>query len=464
MMMMARAVKTWMGVALVCFMFLVLVDGASFVDALKARPPPRLRDQFSNLEGGDVHAGAEEEGSPVPRADSPDSGVVVEGDSGVPPSSFVFIAVSILAVLVVAGVFYRLRYGSRSQRDQIHAVGIWSRTMALRAALYPVQLVTRTASVLRQRLNRGEGVAGAGENRSFAPSSSSGLLPNARGMQPEKAVFVTKERDSDEEGGGDGEVHIPLLGEERKERKERNMAKNLPSSGLLSEQRERESNPTASRKHVNVDTDIGVADFDIQAPLVVSSPEPGKKKFDFPFPQLLDCECQPLLSDRALMQVYSCLPRVLTHCNLQLVYSLQQHGASFTAFLDQIDEKFDYAQQGKPFAGANLLVVEDCSGYVFGAFLAEGWRTSSQGYFGSGESFVMQIRPTFKVHRWSQRNSFFQLFNNEMIAVGGGDNFALVLTENFKYGGSGPCATYNSPMLASEEDCAINEVQCWAFK
>lgn len=97
-----------------------------------------------------------------------------------------------------------------------------------------------------------------------------------------------------------------------------------------------------------------------------------------------------------------------------------------------------------------VLVVRDGGKAVFGCYTSVAWKASNQ-YYGTGEGFVFKLLPELEVFKWSRANSFFQLGPSGSMAIGGGGKFALFLDSMFERGSSGPCATYNSPCLASSD-------------
>lgn len=54
-------------------------------------------------------------------------------------------------------------------------------------------------------------------------------------------------------------------------------------------------------------------------------------------------------------------------------------------------------------------------------YVSEAWREDSQGYYGTGESFLFKLTPEFGVYRWSRKNDFFMCSNPNWLAVGASD-------------------------------------------
>lgn len=114
--------------------------------------------------------------------------------------------------------------------------------------------------------------------------------------------------------------------------------------------------------------------------------------------------------------------------------------------------------------GASVVVVGDFEGNVMGGFVSEPWKGSKGAYFGNGESFVMQVHPTFKVFPSSQANRMFAIGASNFLAFGGGgDGFALRLDSTLEFGSSERSATYNNDALASSSPFRVVCVEVWAI-
>lgn len=101
---------------------------------------------------------------------------------------------------------------------------------------------------------------------------------------------------------------------------------------------------------------------------------------------------------------------------------------------------------------------------VTGAYTATEWRNQGDNYYGSGESFLFSYKRTsssttnsssssssnddteldIDAYKWTYRNSLYQLSNNTQLAIGGGEGFGILLTNDFRYVESMPCDTYGN--------------------
>lgn len=159
----------------------------------------------------------------------------------------------------------------------------------------------------------------------------------------------------------------------------------------------------------------------------------------------------PLLTRLQLASIVSKLPPVYAASDMRLLYSLDVDGAGLATFYQKVAD-------WSPL----LLIVKDSQGYLMGAFCSDTWRPRSS-YFGGKRTFVFTLYPKFKAYFSTEKNVFYQLATRSFIAVGGGDNHALWLDENFKSGSSGPSQTFGSPRLSGEASFRITNLQAYGF-
>lgn len=108
-----------------------------------------------------------------------------------------------------------------------------------------------------------------------------------------------------------------------------------------------------------------------------------------------------------------------------LLYSLDQHGVSLSTLYARVE-------QGMAGLGSSIgcvLVVQDTEGALFGAFSNEALK-KREGYYGSGECFLwkakqfqpgdIRIGMGVKAFRWTGRNEYMNLCDNDYISFGGG--------------------------------------------
>jgi hypothetical protein len=133
-----------------------------------------------------------------------------------------------------------------------------------------------------------------------------------------------------------------------------------------------------------------------------------------------------------------------------LAYQLSNDGCSLNSLYDSV-------RQAEPI----VIVILTGEGEKLGAYLSAGLR-SSQHHYGTGETFVFRLTPTFEAFTWNQAgNNFFTASSPKNLSVGGGDACAIYLGEDLLEGWSGACPTFASPPLASGSPFRIVNVEAW---
>ncbi|XP_073086059.1 oxidation resistance protein 1 isoform X3 [Manis javanica] len=111
-----------------------------------------------------------------------------------------------------------------------------------------------------------------------------------------------------------------------------------------------------------------------------------------------------------------------------------------------------------------LMVIKDSDGQVFGALASEPFKISD-GFYGTGETFVFTFCPEFEVFKWTGDNMFFIKGDMDSLAFGGGGGeFALWLDGDLYHGRSHSCKTFGNHTLSKKEDFFIQDIEIWAFE
>uniref|UniRef100_A0A1A8D5D3 Oxidation resistance protein 1 n=2 Tax=Nothobranchius TaxID=28779 RepID=A0A1A8D5D3_NOTKA len=111
-----------------------------------------------------------------------------------------------------------------------------------------------------------------------------------------------------------------------------------------------------------------------------------------------------------------------------------------------------------------LLVIKDSDGQVFGALASEPFKVSD-GFYGTGETFLFTFNPEFEVFKWTGDNMFFIKGDMDSLAFGGGSGeFGLWLDGDLYHGRSHSCKTFGNPMLSKKEDFYVQDIEVWAFE
>ncbi|KAM9278767.1 oxidation resistance protein 1 isoform 2-T2 [Cariama cristata] len=111
-----------------------------------------------------------------------------------------------------------------------------------------------------------------------------------------------------------------------------------------------------------------------------------------------------------------------------------------------------------------LLVIKDSDGQVFGALASEPFKVSD-GFYGTGETFMFTFSPDFEVFKWTGDNMFFIKGDMDSLAFGGGGGeFALWLDGDLYHGRSHSCKTFGNHTLSKREDFIIQDIEIWGFE
>ncbi|XP_027705748.1 oxidation resistance protein 1 isoform X3 [Vombatus ursinus] len=111
-----------------------------------------------------------------------------------------------------------------------------------------------------------------------------------------------------------------------------------------------------------------------------------------------------------------------------------------------------------------LMVIKDSDGQVFGALASEPFKVSD-GFYGTGETFVFTFSPEFEIFKWTGDNMFFIKGDMDALAFGGGGGeFALWLDGDLYHGRSHSCKTFGNHTLSKKEDFFIQDIEIWAFE
>ncbi|XP_075070057.1 oxidation resistance protein 1 isoform X2 [Mixophyes fleayi] len=111
-----------------------------------------------------------------------------------------------------------------------------------------------------------------------------------------------------------------------------------------------------------------------------------------------------------------------------------------------------------------LLVIKDSDAQIFGALASEPFKVSD-GFYGTGETFLFTFCPDFEVFKWTGDNMFFIKGDMDSLAFGGGGGeFALWLDGDLYHGRSHSCKTFGNPTLSKKEDFIVQDIEIWGFE
>ncbi|XP_059364629.1 oxidation resistance protein 1-like [Carassius carassius] len=146
-------------------------------------------------------------------------------------------------------------------------------------------------------------------------------------------------------------------------------------------------------------------------------------------------------------------PRTIGY-HWNLAFSTSKHGMSIKTLYRAMQD------QDSPM----LLVIKDSDGQIFGALASEPFKVS-EGFYGTGETFLFTFYPDFEAHKWTGDNLFFIKGDMDSLAFGGGSGeFGLWLDEDLYHGRSHSCKTFGNPMLSTKEDFIVQDIEIWSFE
>lgn len=161
------------------------------------------------------------------------------------------------------------------------------------------------------------------------------------------------------------------------------------------------------------------------------------------------------LSDDLCEFVHASLPILVRGCQWILLYSTEKHGISLLTLL----------RKSADLPGPCLLVTGDMQGAVFGGLLNGPLiPTPKRKYQGTNETFVFTtLYGAPRLFRPTGANRYYYLCMNDLLAFGGGGNFALCIDGDLLSGTSGPCETFGNLCLAYSPEFSLKNVELWGF-
>ncbi|XP_066547588.1 oxidation resistance protein 1a isoform X2 [Amia ocellicauda] len=137
-----------------------------------------------------------------------------------------------------------------------------------------------------------------------------------------------------------------------------------------------------------------------------------------------------------------------------LAFSTAKHGMSIKSLYRAM------AGQDTPV----LMVIKDSDGQIFGALASDPFKVSD-GFYGTGETFLFTFCPEFEVFKWTGDNMFFIKGDMDSLAFGGGGGeFGLWLDGDLYHGRSHSCKTFGNHTLSKKEDFYVQDIEIWCFE
>jgi len=180
-----------------------------------------------------------------------------------------------------------------------------------------------------------------------------------------------------------------------------------------------------------------------------------------------------VVSSKGISLMEEGLPSYKKGYNWIMLFSSFRHGANYIPFYEKLK-----------FEESTYVIIETMSGEIFGGFASTPWHESKGQYYGTGECFLFKLNqceepsnefapgsdrmlPNFKSlskYMWTGMNTFFQIGSVDGFGLGGGgDHFGFYVGEDFAYGSSGNCVTFDNEPLCSIPYFEICQVEVWGF-
>jgi hypothetical protein len=169
-----------------------------------------------------------------------------------------------------------------------------------------------------------------------------------------------------------------------------------------------------------------------------------------PIPKL--SRTSSFLTDQDWANIWSWVPARFRILDLELVFVSSEHGY-------RLGTLFEKSFDSEPL----LLVIETTDGNIFGAYLSKSLRNrSSRKFFGTGETFIFNLRPTAQVYSWNEtyENQQFIYADENFLAIGcSSGKFGIWIDRDLNQVVSSPCETFRNPSFI-ENETGWSDIYC----
>ncbi|CAF3433047.1 unnamed protein product [Rotaria socialis] len=179
----------------------------------------------------------------------------------------------------------------------------------------------------------------------------------------------------------------------------------------------------------------------------------NSSNFGIPPPKLL--QPSTLIDEEKSKSILLELPPRVHGLNWQILFSTEANGFS----LNQLYRRSMQVDVDNP----SLLIVKDIEQNIFGAYVSQQLMIS-EGFYGTGETFLFTFHPQFRVFHWTGNNQFFIKGDVKALGLGSGEGtYGLWLDADLYHGRTCPSKTFNNTRLSSKEDFIIASIELWTF-
>ncbi|KAG5366322.1 Oxidation resistance protein 1 [Yarrowia sp. B02] len=150
--------------------------------------------------------------------------------------------------------------------------------------------------------------------------------------------------------------------------------------------------------------------------------------------------------------------RIKLYRSWQLMYSLEQNGASLTTLYHR-----NVPPHGDTSRNGFVLAVKNSRGQVFGAYTDQHYHVGGKKFYGNGDCFLWKVKnaDSFQAFPYTGENNFVVYCNPHFLSLGGGDGkYGLWLDDALKTGVTYPCATFGNESLGDEKFDVV-AVEVW---
>ena len=158
------------------------------------------------------------------------------------------------------------------------------------------------------------------------------------------------------------------------------------------------------------------------------------------------------LNDQDWANIWSWIPARFRILDLELLFVSSEHGFRLGTLFEK---SLDY----EPL----LLVIETTDGNIFGTYLSRSLRNrTSRKFFGTGETFIFNLRPGPQVYQWNESfdNHQFIYGDENFLAIGcSSGKFGIWIDRDLNQVVSSPCDTFKNPSFI-ENESGWSDIYC----
>lgn len=162
-----------------------------------------------------------------------------------------------------------------------------------------------------------------------------------------------------------------------------------------------------------------------------------------------------ILSLTQLRELHNSLPYYHQYGNFNLAFSISKDGCALKTFYSKMEGIHD-----------SLLVIQDDSGNIFGAYASEEYQPLGK-FYGTGETFLFTFYKEERLHIFNSTgaNEHYIYSDESQIAFGCSDDyFSLSLENDFYSGYSKTTQTFQNAVLNKNDKFVIIKLEVWSFQ